>query len=431
MNDTLSYLSGFGNEFESESLPGALPVGRNSPQKPPYGLYAEQISGSPFISTRAANRRSWLFRRLPSAAHGEFREIELPRFLGEVTGRAPGNRMRVASLPPELEAAPFPQGLATLAVTGSCHGGHGGALHVWAINEGDAASCFSSADGELLWIPTQGRLLLITEFGRLAVEVGEFALVPRGVKFSARSLEGSAAGYLVENFGAPLQLPDLGPIGANGLAAARDFLYPAAHCEEDSGPVEWINKFDGGFWQTSLASTPFNVVAWRGNYAPCKYDLARFMVINTVSFDHADPSIFTVLTSPGEGTTPNLELAIFPPRWMVANDTFRPPWFHRNVMSEAMGLVRGRYEVRGNGFQPGGLGIHNCMMAHGPDAASWQAASSRKLEPEYLDGTMAFVLESPRPFVPTPLAMTSAARESNYDAVWNGFTPANSKQQNP
>lgn len=428
MSDAPAYLSGFGNEFESESLPGALPVGRNSPQKPPYGLYAEQISGSPFISSRAANRRSWLYRRLPSAAHGEFHEVPCARFLSETTGRAPGNRMRVASLPPELEVAPFPHGVATMAVTGSAAAGHGGALHVFAVGEEDANRCFSDADGELLWIPVRGRLLLATELGRLVVAVGEIALIPRGVRFSIRSQGGNASGYLIENFGSPLQLPDLGPIGANGLAAARDFLYPVAHCEEERGPVEWINKFDGGFWRTELASTPLNVVAWRGNYAPCKYDLARFMVINTVSFDHADPSIFTVLSSPGAGSTPNLELAIFPPRWMVASDTFRPPWFHRNVMSEALGLVRGRYEVRGEGFQPGGLGIHNCMMAHGPDAASWQAASAKKLEPEYLEGTMAFVIESPRPFVPTPLMQSSAAREQNYDAVWNGFVMARSQE---
>jgi homogentisate 1,2-dioxygenase len=423
----LAYLSGFGNEFESESLPGALPVGRNSPQRTPYGLYAEQLSGSPFIATRAATRRSWLYRRLPSAMHGEFAPLDQPRWLGEPVGRAPGNRIRLAGPPPELQAAPFPQGLATVVTTGSCAGGHGGALHLWSLPAGPASDCFSNADAEMLWLPTGGQLLLATEFGRLAVAPGEIALIPRGVRFSVQGTGGPASGYLLENFGAPFQLPDLGPIGANGLAAARDFLHPVAHCEEDRGPVRWINKFDGGFWATTLPSTPLNVVAWRGNYAPWKYDLARFMVINTVSFDHADPSIFTVLTSPGAGTTPNLELAIFPPRWIVANDTFRPPWFHRNVMSEAMGLIHGQYEVRGNGFTPGGVGIHNCMMAHGPDARSWEQATSRELAPEYLKGTLAFVLESPRPFVPTPLALTSAAREQNYDAVWNGFRSANDR----
>lgn len=424
----LPYLSGFGNEFESESLPGALPVGRNSPQRAPYGLYTEQLSGSPFIATRAATRRSWLYRRLPSAAHGEFAPCEQARWLSEPAGRAPGNRVRLAGPPPELEAAPFPQGLATVAVTGSCAGGHGGALHLWAIPAGPASDCFSNADGEMLWIPTEGELLLATEFGHLEVKVNEIALIPRGVRFRAQARGGRAAGYLLENFGKPFQLPDLGPIGSNGLAAARDFLYPTARPEEAQGPVRWINKFDGGFWATTLPSTPLDVVAWRGNYAPWKYDLARFMVINTVSFDHADPSIFTVISSPGESTTPNLELAIFPPRWMVADDTFRPPWFHRNMMSECMGLVHGRYEVRGQGFLPGGIGIHNCMMAHGPDAQSWERASTRKLEPEYLQGTMAFVLESPKPFVPTPLTLASKAREQNYDAVWSGFVPADTKQ---
>ena len=271
-------------------------------------------------------------------------------------------------------------------------------------------------------------MLFKTEFGRMEVGVGEIALVPRGVKFVAAPAGDVARGYLIENYGIAFQLPDLGPIGANGLAAARDFLYPVAHPEPDTGAVPWINKFDSGFWRTTLVATPLDVVAWRGNYAPCKYDLGRFMAINTVSFDHADPSIFTVLSSPGGAQgAPNMELAIFPPRWQVANDTFRPPWFHRNLMSEAMGLVRGRYEVRANGFAPGGLGIHNCMTAHGPDPASWQAASSRELKPEYIESALAFVLESPQLFVPTPLAMGSTSREAHYDAVWSGFIPAQPK----
>jgi homogentisate 1,2-dioxygenase len=423
--DPLTYLSGFGNEFESESLPGALPVGRNSPQRAPYGLYVEQISGSPFIGARSANRRSWLYRRMPSAAHGRLDEIALAQWVSEVSTRAPGNRLRLAGMPAELEPAAFPCGVATVTVTGSARERSGGAVHLYAIAPAATPQCFSNADGELLWMPTSGGLSLTTEFGLIELQPGEIALVPRGIKFMARGVDGPASGYLVENFGAPFQLPDLGPIGANGLAAARDFLYPTANASVgglDDG-MEWINKFEGGFWQTTLPHSPFDVVAWRGNYAPCKYDLARFMVVNSVSFDHADPSIFTVLTSPGAGA-PNLELAIFPPRWAVANDTFRPPWFHRNMMSEAMGLIRGRYEVRGEGFSAGGVSLHNCMMAHGPDAASWQGASTRELEPEYIDAMLGFVIESPRPFAPTAFTLASAACQQDYDTVWSGFRPA-------
>ncbi|WP_326538307.1 homogentisate 1,2-dioxygenase [Pseudorhodoferax sp.] len=423
----LRYQGGFGNEFETESLPGALPVGRNSPQQTPYGLYVEQLSGSPFVGPRASIRRSWLYKRLPTAGHGTFEPVGMPTFVSEVQGRAPGNRVRLGRQPDELKPAAFPFGVATLLVTGSCAGRSGGAVHSYAVSADADAPVFSDADGELLWMPTEGTLLFCTEFGRIEAAVGEIVLVPRGVKFTVQPVARKtvARGYLVENYGMPFQLPDLGPIGANGLAAARDFLYPVAHAEPAGGPVQWINKFDGGFWQTTLAQTPLDVVAWRGNHAPCKYDLSRFMVINTVSFDHADPSIFTVLTSPGGAQgAPNLELAIFPPRWQVADDTFRPPWFHRNMMSEAMGLLRGRYEVRAEGLVAGGLAVHNCMLGHGPDAASWKAASERELKPEYLDGTIGFVLESPQLFVPTPLALASAACERNYDVVWAGFSPA-------
>lgn len=418
-----SYLSGFGNEFESEMVSGSLPIGRNSPQKAPFDLYVEQLSGSPFVGPRHLNRRSWLYKLMPTAHHGAFTELPLPTFVSESVGAAEGNRMRLQRQPDELEPAAFPAGAMTLAVTGSCAARAGGAVHAYAIAQDDQAGVFSNADAEMLWVPTSGTTQLHTEFGVLHVAPGEIALVPRGVKFLATPRgEPQARGYLIENYGQPFQLPDLGPIGANGLAAARDFLHPTAQVHQHRGRVAWINKFGGRFWITELPATPLDVVAWRGNYVPSKYDLGRFMVINTVSFDHADPSIFTVLTSAGgPAGCPNLEIAVFPPRWQVAEDTFRPPWFHRNVMSEAMGLVIGKYEVRSEGFEPGGLAIHNCMMGHGPDANSWKAASTRELKPEYLSGTLAFVLESAVPFVATAAALSSTALQRDYDAAWSGF----------
>ncbi|WP_228255702.1 homogentisate 1,2-dioxygenase [Pollutimonas thiosulfatoxidans] len=421
--EALTYLSGFGNELESEMIPGALPVGRNSPQQAPFGLYVEQLSGSPFVTPRHLSRRSWLYKQMPTASHGAFVMIDAEDFLSESATVAEGNRIRLQRQPDELVPAAFPFGVVTLTITGSCAGRSGGAVHAYAISEDADAPAFSNADAEMLWIPTTSKLRCHTEFGVLEIVPGEIALIPRGVKLLAQPEKGGEArGYLIENYGQPFQLPDLGPIGANGLAAARDFLHPVAQVHDRRGPMRWVNKFAGSFWATDLAFTPLDVVAWRGNYLPCKYDLSRFMVVNTVSFDHADPSIFTVLTSAGgPAGAPNLEIAIFPPRWQVAEDTFRPPWFHRNTMSEAMGLVVGKYEVRSDGFQPGGLAIHNCMMGHGPDASSWVAASTRKLEPEYLLGTMAFVLESALPFVATTKALESTARQNDYHSAWQGF----------
>ena len=426
MSKTLAYLSGFGNELESEMIAGALPVGRNSPQKTNFGLYVEQLSGSPFVAPRHLNRRSWLYKQLPTASHGAFAEVPLDDFMSESVSPVDGNRIRLQRQPDELNLAAFPVGVMTLAVTGSCAARSGGAVHAYALAKDADAPVFSNADAEMLWIPTTSALRIHTEFGLLIIAPGELALIPRGVKFLAQPQDDAQArGYVIENYGQPFQLPDLGPIGANGLAAARDFLHPVARVDARPGAVRWVNKFGGRFWETELPATPLDVVAWRGNYLPCKYDLSRFMVINTVSFDHADPSIFTVLTSAGGAAgCPNLEIAIFPPRWQVADDTFRPPWFHRNVMSEAMGLVLGRYEVRSEGFQPGGLAIHNCMMGHGPDAASWTAASTRELKPEYLSGTMAFVLESAVPFIATSKALGSAARQAGYEGAWSGFKRA-------
>lgn len=420
------YLSGFGNELESESIEGALPIGRNSPQRTPFDLYVEQVSGSPFVGPRHQNRRAWLYKLLPTASHGPFTEVMVGGWASESVTEPDGNRLRLQRQPDELQPRAFPFGVITLAVTGSAASRSGGAVHSYAVHESETPMVFSSADGELLWIPIAGRARFHTEFGILELAPGEIALIPRGVKFLVRAEGGEETrGYLIENFGQPFQLPDLGPIGANGLAAARDFLHPTARLHEHSGPIVWINKFGGRFWKTELPATPLDVVAWRGNYAPSKYDQSRFMVINTVSFDHADPSIFTLFTSPGGAAgSPNLEIAIFPPRWQVADNTFRPPWFHRNVMSEAMGLVLGKYEVRSEGFQPGGLALHNCLMGHGPDAASWHAASTRELKPEYLHGTMAFVLESPLPFVATPAALGSSSLQPAYDGAWSGFRRA-------
>jgi homogentisate 1,2-dioxygenase len=298
-------------------------------------------------------------------------------------------------------------------------------VHVYRANRSMDGRYLANSDGELLIVPQHGTLLLHTELGRLHVAPGEIALVPRGMRFRVALQEGEARGYVCENYGAPFRLPELGPIGSNGLANARDFLAPMAAFEEDAGPVRIVNKFMGHLWEGTQAGTPLNVVAWHGNLTPCKYDLARFMAIGTISFDHPDPSIYTVLTS---GTdTPgvaNCDFVIFPPRWLVAEDTFRPPWFHRNVMSELMGLVRGVYDAKAEGFVPGGVSLHNCMLPHGPDAATFERASTAELKPHRLDNTLAFMFESRHVFRPTAQALGAANLQPDYDAVWHGFRAA-------
>ncbi|HET9639472.1 MAG TPA: homogentisate 1,2-dioxygenase [Allosphingosinicella sp.] len=422
-----AYMTGFGNHFATEAVPGALPTGRNSPQKPAFGLYAEQLSGTAFTAPRAENRRSWLYRLRPSAEHPPYCPYEgAPLFTAAALhDPLPPNRLRWD--PPALgeELPDLIEGMATMMANGGPEALSGVAVHVYRATR-DMARFFFDADGELLFIPEQGRLALLTEMGRIDVAPGEIALIPRGVRFRAILPDGPARGYVAENYGALFRLPELGPIGSNGLANARDFLTPAAAYEDSEGEVELIQKYLGRLWTTRLDHSPLDVVAWHGNLAPWKYDLAQFNAMGTVSFDHPDPSIFTVLTSPSE--TPgraNADFVIFPPRWTVAEDTFRPPWFHRNVMSECMGLIKGAYDAKAEGFAPGGLSLHNLMSGHGPDVASWKAASEAELKPHKIEDALAFMVESCWPFRPTRFAMTAqGGLQPDYDQAWGGFPKA-------
>jgi homogentisate 1,2-dioxygenase len=419
------YLSGFGSHHETEAVPGALPVGRNSPQEVPFGLYAEQLSGSAFTAPRAQNLRSWLYRLRPSASHRPFRRINdgLLRTAPSHEGESSPNRLRWAPLPAPAEPVDFLDGLATMAACGDSRLQHGCAVHVYAANRSmeERRFCYD-ADGELLVVPQEGELRLSTELGILEAAPGEIAVIPRGVKFRVELPGGFARGYVCENYGAPLRLPELGPIGSNGLANPRDFLAPAAAFEDRDAPTEVIAKFGGHLWSAQFDHSALDVVAWHGNYYPYKYDLARFNAMNTVSFDHPDPSIFTVLTSPSDTPgTANVDFVIFPPRWMVAEKTFRPPYFHRNVMSEFMGLVRGEYDAKKGGFVPGGSSLHTPMSGHGPDRVSYDKAVSARLEPQYLDGTLAFMFETRYLLEPTAWAQSSPALDRDYDAAWSGF----------
>jgi homogentisate 1,2-dioxygenase len=418
-----TYQSGFGNVFSSEAVKGALPIGQNSPQRPPKGLYAEVLSGTAFTAPRAENRSVWLYRMRPSAAHGAYARIPggLLRSGPFDEVEVPPNRLRWDPLPLPAKATDFIEGLATLAGSGEPALQTGIAVHLYRATHSMGERYFWNADGELMFVPQQGALRLFTELGILDVKPGEIAVVPRGMKFKVDIGE-PVRGYLCENYGPAFRLPELGPIGAQGLAQPRDFQAPVAAFEEAKGKCQLVAKFMGGLWATELAQSPLDVVAWHGSYVPYKYDLARFMAINTVTFDHADPSIFTVLTSPsGQPGVANCDFVIFPPRWVVAENTFRPPWFHRNVMSELMGLVHGVYDAKAEGFLPGGVSIHNCMSAHGPDLATFQKASEAQLKPQKIEGSLAFMWESRYVFRPTKFALSAPQLQKDYDQVWDGF----------
>lgn len=422
-------LTGFGNHHATEAVAGALPVGRNSPQHVPFGLYAEQLSGTAFTAPRAENRRSWLYRMRPSAAHAPFAPYAGPALLGSDRGEPATppspNRLRWDPLPLPAEPVDFIDGLAGYAGNGDVAAGTGCGVYLYAASRSMVNRAFYSADGEMLIVPQQGALRIVTEMGVLTVAPLEIALIPRGLRFRVELPEGAARGYVCENYGTPFRLPDLGPIGSNGLANPRDFESPIAAFEDVEGPVEIVQKFMGALWTTRIEHSPFDVVAWHGNLAPVRYDLRRFNTINTVSYDHPDPSIFTVLTSPSDTPgTANIDFVIFPPRWMVAEETFRPPWFHRNVMSEFMGLIQGEYDAKAGGFAPGGASLHNCMSAHGPDAASHAQAVAAELSPHKITDTMAFMFEGRHPFWTTRWAMETPIFQKDYDACWQGFRKA-------
>jgi len=422
--DEFQYQSGFGNQFATESVAGALPIGRNSPQRAPHGLYAELLSGTAFTAPRAANHRTWMYRILPSAMHGPFREIDAGLIrtapIGDV--ELPANRLRWDPMPIYDAPIDFVTGLVTIAANGNPELQIGCAIHVYRANRSMSDRYFMSSDGEMMLVPQLGALILFTELGRLSVKPGEIAVIPKGIRFKVELVDASVRGYVCENYGEAFTLPELGPIGSNGLANPRDFLYPCAAYETPKGPVKLINKYFGKLWECTCEASPLNVVAWHGNLAPYKYDLGHFMAINSVSFDHPDPSINTVLTSASDiPGVANCDFVIFPPRWMVAEDTFRPPWFHRNSMSELMGLVRGVYDSKAEGFLPGGISLHNSMTAHGPDATTFARASEAELAPRYLDDTLAFMWESRYPFRPTPHALSIPELQPDYDKVWSGF----------
>ncbi len=425
----LSYQCGFRNYFESEALPNALPTDQNSPQRVLNGLYAEQISGSAFTAPRAENFKTWVYRIRPSVQHGKFKRSDYWGQNWESTfspERLDPNQYRWDTGSKLSLDNDFLSGVRTLAGAGSPLEQKGASLGWFGMKKPMENTAFYSADGDLILLPQSGRILVRTELGDLIAEPGEILCVPRGLRMQVNPLDGGAFGYYCENFGSPFRLPELGPIGANGLANPRHFLSPLARFDQGDEKTKIVAKIGGRFFESEMLGSPFDVVAWGGNYVPFKYDLRLFNTINTVSFDHPDPSIFTVLTSPSEiPGVANMDFVIFPPRWMVAQNTFRPPYFHRNVMSEFMGLIHGVYDAKSDGFNPGGASLHNAMSGHGPDAATFEAASRAELKPEYLDKTLAFMFESRYPWIPTQWAMeASKLLQKDYPNCWGAIKPA-------
>ena len=419
--EQFKYQSGFGNEFATEAIEGALPVGQNSPQKAPLGLYAEQFSGTAFTAPRPFNKRSWTYRIRPSVLHKPFRQVENKLLKSSPFDEivTTPNQLRWNPLPMPENETDFVEGLTTIAGNGDSFSQIGMAVHIFACNKDMKDRFFYNADGEMLIVAEKNRLRFLTELGVIEIGSGEIAVLPRGLKFRVELPDGEARAYICENYGAQFRLPDLGPIGANGLANPRDFETPVAWYEDVEGKMEIVAKFGGNLWACETDHSPLDVVAWHGNYAPYKYDLRRFNTIGSISFDHPDPSIFTVLTSPSsEQGTANCDFVIFPDRWLVAENTFRPPWYHRNIMSEYMGLVFGQYDAKEEGFVPGGGSLHNQMSAHGPDLDAFEKASNAELKPQKVENTLAFMFESRYIIRPTRFAMETSELQHEYFEVW-------------
>ena len=422
--DVLAYQPGFGNHFATEALPGALPVGRNSPQKCPYGLYAEQISGTAFTAPRASNRRTWCYRIRPGAIHRPFQRVDTGRIVSDFGAMiASPNQMRWDPLPIPAVPTDFIGGWVTMAGNGSAASMSGCAIHLFAANRAMEGRFFYDSDGELLIVPQQGRLSIRTELGRLVVGPTEIAVIPRGIRFAVDLPDGTARGYICENYGAAFRLPDLGPIGSNGLANPRDFEAPVAWYEDRDGTFELVNKFMGNLWSAAIDHSPLDVVAWHGNHAPYRYDLKRFNVIGSISYDHPDPSIFLVLQA--QSAVPGvdaIDFVVFAPRILAMQDTFRPPWFHRNIAAEFMGLVEGVYDAKAEGFLPGGASLHNTMTGHGPDATTFEEQSNIDLsKASVIKDTMAFMFETCLPLVPTRFALESGELQPEYYRCWQGL----------
>lgn len=326
-----------------------MPLGQNSPQKVRFGLYAEQVTATAFVAPRHLNMRTWLYRLRPAVAHQGFSSSFAGAIQPELESDFSPSNPKVHVSPTQLAWKPFDlpnkdqsvtfiQGLKTIAGNGEPTQKSGLAIHIYTANKSMDASAFCSQDGDMLIVPQLGQLDIQTESGHLWVKPGEICVIQRGLRFRVSLPDGPSRGYIQEVYGAHYELPELGPLGANGLANARDFYHPLASFDLDH-QRDWTitYKLCGKLFDCHQRHTPFDVVAWHGNYVPYKYDLNSFIGVGSITRDHIDPSIFCVLTVPStEIGTPLADFLIFSPRWDVATNTYRPPYYHRNAASEFM-----------------------------------------------------------------------------------------------
>ena len=420
------YMPGFGNDFETEALPGALPQGQNSPQKCNYGLYAEQLSGTAFTAPRGQNERTWCYRIRPSVQHtGRFEKIDVshwktaPHVLPDVIslGQYRWDPMPVSDAP-----TTWITGMRTVTTAGDVNIQVGMASHIYLVTQSMVDEYFYSADSELLVVPQQGRLRFCTELGVIDVEPKEIAILPRGLVYRVEVLDGPCHGFVCENYGQKFDLPSRGPIGANCMANPRDFKCPVAAFEDRETRSRVVIKWCGQFHETWIGHSPLDIVAWHGNYCAYKYDLRTYSPVGAILFDHPDPSIFTVLTAPsGQEGTANIDFVLFRERWLVAEHSFRPPWYHKNIMSELMGNIHGIYDAKPKGFVPGGMSLHNCMLPHGPDRTAFENASNGVLAPHKLEETMSFMFETRFPQHLTEFAAKVAPLQDDYIDCWDNM----------
>ena len=420
---TPGYMPGFGNDFETEALKGALPSGKNSPQKCNYGLYGEQLSGTAFTAPSHKNERTWCYRIRPSVKHSHrYKKVDFPywktapHIVPDIISLGQYRWNPVENSQNKLN---WLSGMRTMTTAGDVNTQIGMASHIFLITDSMIDTYFYSADSELLVVPQEGQIRFCTELGIIDVEPQEIAIIPRGLLYRVEVLKGPSRGFVCENYGQKFALPARGPIGANCLANRRDFKTPIAAFEDRETPSRVFVKWCGTFHETKIGHSPLDVVAWHGNYGPCKYNLNNYCPVGAILFDHPDPSIYTVLTAEsGIPGTANIDFVLFRDRWVVAEDTFRPPWYHKNIMSELMGNIYGQYDAKPEGFVPGGLSLHNMMLPHGPDKMAFERASSAELKPQKLENTMSFMFETRFPQHLTEFAATEAPLQDDYIDCW-------------
>lgn len=410
VQEKYTYLEGFGNYHHSEAFPGANPIGMNSPQKPALGLLTERISGSSFTAPRDHNLQTWLYRTVSSLSHSEY---TLYGTEDSTTGHITPN----SYLWPSFQTSDDDwTSQRLLSSTGDANTKTGLAIRLYAISKDmQPNTVFSSLDGDMLIIPQAGGSLDIqTELGKLLVRPNEIAVIPRGVRHRITLPNGPTRGYICELFQGHFRLPELGPIGSCSLANQRDFQIPTAiydgKLEADiavpNRGSDWtiISRMASKLWSCTQDHTPFDVAGWHGTFYPYKYDLGRFSILGSILFDHPDPSIFTVLTAPSnrEPGTSVVDFAIIPPRWNMMEDTYWPPYYHRNTMSEFSGPIvydQAHEWHKEHSFKPYGAQLNGTMTAHGPSKEVHQAARESDLKPKKvgMEGLTIFLLETECP----------------------------------